>query len=284
MSMVEVERGIETRRASEKYEKADEVPALYSHFPIARFIRSPRLLWSRGVTGQSLSRMSGLDGRKSFQFGLAHLHLLASFETNTSSSPLDKADTVAVQALVDRSDTRSRPGHWNTLALALDVASELSFVTLTEIFDNGRLHRKLDQVEWQEPDNVPHPNDADPAARDTTDLSEAPVSVSSNDGRDELSDTEGTKEGIGWHFHEEKSMGTSDEDERLGDDGHLEVDDHVDIGVVDVLGSTISSIETNAKLVFEEVGLHNNDQQGNRGHGKIQAIGHSVREDFRQVP
>ena len=41
------------------------------------------------------------------------------------------------------------------------------------------------------PDDVPNPDDSDPSSRDSLDVGEAPISESGDDGRDELSETEG---------------------------------------------------------------------------------------------
>jgi len=62
-----------------------------------------------------------------------------------------------------------------------------------EVFEHGSLHRELDQVERQEPDDVPHPDGTDLASGDAMDPGEAPVSVRSDDRRDELRNAEGTK-------------------------------------------------------------------------------------------
>ena len=61
----------------------------------------------------------------------------------------------------------------------------------------------------------PDPDDANPTARNGTDVSETPVSVSRNDGRDKLGNAECDKQGGRGAFHEEESMGTSNENECL---------------------------------------------------------------------
>ena len=61
----------------------------------------------------------------------------------------------------------------------------------------------------------PNPNNPNPTAGNGTDLGEAPVPVSGNDGRDELGNAEGDEQGSRGTFHKEESMGASDEDERL---------------------------------------------------------------------
>ena len=37
---------------------------------------------------------------------------------------------------------------------ALDLSSNLPLSTFTQVFDNSSLHGELDQVKWQEPDDV----------------------------------------------------------------------------------------------------------------------------------
>lgn len=92
-------------------------------------------------------------------------------------------------------------------------------------------------------------------------LGEAPVGVDSDDRRDELRDAERTKQGVRGHLHEKETMRTCDEDECLRDDGHLEVDDHVQLRVVGVFGFAKRGIEPNAKFILEEVGLENDNDQ-----------------------
>jgi hypothetical protein len=106
----------------------------------------------------------------------------------------------------------------------------------------------------------PDPDNTNPTARNGFDVGEAPVSVGSDDGGNQLSDTKGTHECDGWAFHEEESVRTSNEDESLRDHGNLEVDNHVELGVV---GVNRGSLKTNAKLVLEESGLDANADKSN---------------------
>ena len=91
-------------------------------------------------------------------------------------------------------------------------------------------------------------------------LREGPVCVSSNDGGDELCNTESTHQGVGRSLHEEEAMRTRDEDERLRDDGNLEVDDRVQLGVVRVDGE--GRREADTELVLEEGRLLDDDNKG----------------------
>lgn len=114
----------------------------------------------------------------------------------------------------------------------------------------------------------PDPDDTDPTTRDGTNLGEAPVTVGSNDRRDKLSDTEGTEESERRTLHEEESVRTGDEDQSLGDDGDLEVDNHVQLLIVVVDGLTRCVSESNTELVLEESGVEDDSNEGNtRGFG-----------------
>ena len=99
----------------------------------------------------------------------------------------------------------------------------------TEVLDGGGLHCKLDEVEREEPDGVPDPDDTDPATGEDLDVGEAPVGVHSDDRRDDLSDEKGTHESEGRALHEVR---TRDEDKDLRDDGDLEVDDYVQLSMM----------------------------------------------------
>ena len=101
-------------------------------------------------------------------------------------------------------------------------------------------------------DTYPDPNDTDPSTRDGPDVGEAPVTVGGDDGRDELGNAEGNDEGGGRSLHEEESVRTRDEDQRLGDDSDLEVDNHVELWVVVVRGHGSTTGERDTELVEEE--------------------------------
>lgn len=83
-------------------------------------------------------------------------------------------------------------------------------------------------------------------------LGEAPVTVCSNNGGNELSQTEREHQGEGRALHEEEAMRTGDEDESLRDNGNLEVDDHVKLRVIVIAGSGRGTVrEGNAKGIEE---------------------------------
>ena len=126
-------------------------------------------------------------------------------------------------------------------------------MTVTKVLDDSCLHSELDPVERNEPDDVPNPDDTNPATRDSLDVGEAPVTVGSNDRRDELSDAEGTHESNRGALHEEPTVRTGDEDEGLRDDGNLEVDDGVELVIVVVEGLVGVVLEGDTELAPEEV-------------------------------
>ena len=96
-------------------------------------------------------------------------------------------------------------------------------------------------------------------------------------------------------------MGTSNEDERLRNNGDLEVDDGVQFLII-VVDLTRRGIQMNVEFALEEVRLedhYNKDdpiqairtwprtrsgERDLRGERQIETIGYSVGEDFRQVP
>ena len=107
----------------------------------------------------------------------------------------------------------------------------------------------------------PDPDDTDPTTLDTSNLSEAPVTVCGNDRRDGLRNAEGDHERSGRTLHEEETMRTGDEDKSLRDDGDLEVDNHVQLSVVGIRASSWSIVKSNTELVLEECGLHDDNDE-----------------------
>jgi hypothetical protein len=114
------------------------------------------------MTCERLASICRLDRRKALEFALAHLNLLAAFESNTPSSPLDEGNTIAIQALVDTSNATGSTGDGDTGTDALDFLRQLLLVTLTEVLDDSSLHGKFDTIEGKEPNEVPYPDDSDP--------------------------------------------------------------------------------------------------------------------------
>ena len=247
--------------------------------------RSSRLLRTARVAGQRRTSLGSLDAGEALELALAHLDALVS-EARTVSSTLEEADTVGVHRLVDGSSARSGAGKRNLSTGGLGSLGSLALATVAESLDDGGLHRELDPVQGEEPDDVPDPDDTDPASGDGVDISEAPVGVRGNDGRDELSNGKGTEEGSGRALHEEEAVRASDEDERLGDHGNLEVDNHVQLAIV-VVPASLSVrrvLERDTELVLEEVGLEDDDNEDDGGQGKVKTVCDSEGEDLSQVP
>jgi hypothetical protein len=92
-------------------------------------------------------------------------------------------------------------------------------------------------------------------------LGESPVSVRGDERRNQLSNTEGAQQGEGRPLHEEKSMRTRDEDERLRDDCDLEINDHVQLRVGCDLHGAAS--EADAEFILEEGRLYDDDDERN---------------------
>jgi hypothetical protein len=193
------------------------------------------------MTSERLASMCGLDRRKALELGLTHLDLLSALEADAASSTLDERNTIPIQALVDTSNAAGSAGNGDTCALALDLVPQLLLVALAEVLDDGSLHRELDTVEREEPDEVPYPDNSDPSAGDACDLGERPVAECSDDGRDKLGNAERNHKRIRRPLHKEEAMRASDEDEGLRDDGDLEVNDHVNDWIVGILGSARST-------------------------------------------
>lgn len=167
--------------------------------------------------------------------------------------------------------------------LVHEGVGDLSGLSLLEIGNDGLLESKLDEIEREVPDNVPNPNDTDPSTRDTSDVGEAPVSEGGDDGRDELSETESTHEGERWSLSPGRTVRSGDEDKSLGDDGDLEVDDHVSSVIVDIV-DTLSGDRVDTELVLEEVSVSHDGEQGDGGSGKVETVTDTVGEDLSQVP
>ena len=107
----------------------------------------------------------------------------------------------------------------------------------------------------------PNPDDTNPAARDTLDVGEAPVTVHSDDRRDELRNAERTHESERRTLHEEEPVRTRDEDEGLRNDRNLEVHDRVELTVVVVEGLLSAARKGDTKLILEERRLKNDGDE-----------------------
>ena len=91
-------------------------------------------------------------------------------------------------------------------------------------------------------------------------MGETPISEASDDRGHELRQAEGTHQCIRRTLHEEERMGASNKDERLRDNGNLEVDDRVKLLVV-MVNVTRRRVEVDMELPLEEVRLKDNDNE-----------------------
>ena len=96
--------------------------------------------------------MGGLDAAEPLQ--LLWLDGNLSAEANLSGGPLDEGDTIGVQRLVDRGDTRSGLDQGNASSPDGSLVRGATFATLANVLDDSGFHRKLDEVEREEPNNV----------------------------------------------------------------------------------------------------------------------------------
>lgn len=107
-------------------------------------------------------------------------------EDRASVGALDETGTVRVERLVNGGGSGR---------CALELVGRDGLVVSNgwlEHADDGT-HSELDKVKGQEPNDVPHPDDSNPCSRDTLNIREAPVTVSGNDGGDQLGYNEGAK-------------------------------------------------------------------------------------------
>lgn len=83
---------------------------------------------------------------------------------------------------MDRCCARGRTCERNTGTGCACCFGGFTLATAAECFDYCGFHGKLNEVEREEPDDVPHPDDPDPPARDGSDVREAPVGIGGDDG------------------------------------------------------------------------------------------------------
>jgi hypothetical protein len=94
-------------------------------------------------------------------------------------------------------------------------------------------------------------------------LCETKVGKGCYDGRHQLSDTEGTQESVGRTLHEEETVRTCDENQRLRYNGNLEVDDHVQLVIIVQDGFARLIRERNPEFVLEEGCVDDGGHQSN---------------------
>jgi len=148
-----------------------------------------RLSRSGSSSLESSTRLLSLDGGESLQLVLGHVDLLASLELVGGSR--DKVGSVGVEGLVSGS------GSGQSFSRLVDEGGgSTGSLSLLQVLDDGELHGVLDEIHGEVPNNVPDPDDTNPSTRDGSDVGETPITESGNDGRDQLSETEGNHERI----------------------------------------------------------------------------------------
>ena len=130
----------------------------------------------------------------------------------------------------------------------------------------------------------PNPDDTNPAARDTLDVGEAPVTVHSDDRRNKLRNAERTHESERRTLHEEEAVRTRDEDESLRDDGNLEVDDGVELRVVVVGRLARTTGEGRTECIGKPGRADDDRDEGDGRQREVETVRNGEREDLGQVP
>lgn len=199
---------------------------------------------ARWVTRKCLTRVVRLDATEPLQLLRLYAHLLA--KANLADSTANERRPVRVHRLVYGCSARLGPNHRDA-CLSTSTSSRClgHLVTIAEVLDNCGLHRELDQVEGNKPDDIlprthqntwheqmekksyPNPNYANPGTRNLLDVCESPIRKTGDDRGDKLRQAECTHQRKRWTLHEKKSMRASDENECLRDDCNLEVDNGV---------------------------------------------------------
>lgn len=114
------------------------------------------------------------------------------------------------------------------------------------------------------------------------DIGETPITVHGDDRGDELGETEGGEQSHRGALHEEETVRPSDEDERLGNDRNLEVDDRVQDTVVVVVRLDSLILEVDAELVVEERGLDADSNKNDPTQNKRSSVG-SLSKDEEDI-
>ena len=102
------------------------------------------------MTRENAAGARSLDRAETLELLGLHGDLLT--EANLTRRAADERHTVRVERLVDRGRARGRASHGD--AGLLGVLSDNLVVTLAEVLDDRRLHRELDEVEREEPNDV----------------------------------------------------------------------------------------------------------------------------------
>ena len=103
-----------------------------------------------GVARERLASALRLDAGEPLE--LLGLDRDTASEADLAGGTLDEGHTVRVEGLVDGGSAGLGAGEGN--AASLGGLERLGLVAGTELLDDGGLHRELDQVEGEEPDDV----------------------------------------------------------------------------------------------------------------------------------
>lgn len=108
---------------------------------------------ARRVSRESPASILGLNRAEALE--LFRLHANLATEANLPSRTLDKANTVGIHRLVDRSSTGLGASQRNMTSLGLgDGLGSKTLVTFAKVFDDRGLHGELHPVEGYEPDDI----------------------------------------------------------------------------------------------------------------------------------
>ncbi len=194
------------------------------------------------------------------------MNLLLATEANLALGALEERGTVRVQALGARSGAAEALVSGSRRLLRTDVLEK-------------ELGKELDKVHGEVPDDVPDPDDTNPTTLDRVNVGEAPVTVSGNDGRDELSKAESTHKSERGALHPRETVRTGNEDKSLSKNGDLEVHDHVQTRVVGVVVQ-----RGNAKLVLEEGGVVDDSEERQSRSNLVETVERTAEEELGKIP
>ena len=105
---------------------------------------------ARRVACESGASLGSLDGTEALQLIGLHRYFLA--EADLAGGTADERDTVGVERLVDGGGTGLSAGDGDTSGLSGGGGS--GEVASTDALDDGSLHRELDPVEGDEPNDI----------------------------------------------------------------------------------------------------------------------------------
>ena len=104
------------------------------------------------MAGQDGAGARGLDRAEALELLGLHRDLRA--EADLARRAADERDTVRVERLVNRGRARLGAGDGHTGGSLRGLVAERRLVAVAEVLDDRGLHRELDQVRGQGPDDV----------------------------------------------------------------------------------------------------------------------------------